>query len=233
VRFPVVSTGSTDETRSLTVYTTPPGHAVRGARSWLSRPSAALARELVTDEQRPAYEAYLEETRKSSEIDRMATDRPKTGVFLGVHATNPVTGEQIPVWAADYVLAEYGTGAIMAVPGQDQRDWDFATKFDLPIVRTVQPPEGWEGEAYVGQGPAVNSSHDDISLDGMEVDEAKRTIIAWLEEKGAGEGTVNFRLRDWLLSRQRFWGVPIPIVHCPRTARSRCPTTSCRWSCRS
>ena len=176
---------------------------------------AALAGELVTDGQRPAYEAYLEETRKSSEIDRMSSDRPKTGVFLGVHATNPVTGEQIPVWAADYVLAEYGTGAIMAVPGQDQRDWDFATKFDLPIVRTVQPPEGWEGEAYVGQGPAVNSSHDDISLDGMEVDEAKRTIIAWLEEKGAGEGTVNFRLRDWLLSRQRFWGVPIPIVHCP------------------
>ena len=103
----------------------------------------------------------------------MASDRPKTGVFLGVHATNPVTGEQIPVWAADYVLAEYGTGAIMAVPGQDQRDWDFATKFDLPIVRTVQPPEGWEGEAYVGQGPAVNSSNDDISLDGMEVDEAE------------------------------------------------------------
>ncbi len=176
---------------------------------------AALAGELVTDGQRPAYEAYLEETRKSSEIDRMSSDRPKTGVFLGVHATNPVTGEQIPVWAADYVLAEYGTGAIMAVPGQDQRDWDFATKFELPIVRTVQPPEGWEGEAYVGQGPAVNSSNDDISLDGMEVDEAKRTIIAWLEEKGAGEGTVNFRLRDWLLSRQRFWGVPIPIVHCP------------------
>ncbi|HMD12041.1 MAG TPA: leucine--tRNA ligase, partial [Marmoricola sp.] len=214
VRFPVVSTGSTDETRSLTVYTTRPD-TLFGATFMVVAADAALAAELVTDDQRPAYEAYLEETRKSSEIDRMATDRPKTGVFLGVHATNPVTGEQIPVWAADYVLAEYGTGAIMAVPGQDQRDWDFATKFDLPIVRTVQPPEGWEGEAYVGQGPAVNSSHDDISLDGMEVDEAKRTIIAWLEEKGAGEGTVNFRLRDWLLSRQRFWGVPIPIVHCP------------------
>jgi len=214
VRFPVVSTGSTDETRSLTVYTTRPD-TLFGATFMVVAADAALAAELVTDEQRPAYEAYLEETRKSSEIDRMATDRPKTGVFLGVHATNPVTGEQIPVWAADYVLAEYGTGAIMAVPGQDQRDWDFATKFDLPIVRTVQPPDGWEGEAYVGQGPAVNSSHDDISLDGMEVDEAKRTIIAWLEEKGAGEGTVNFRLRDWLLSRQRFWGVPIPIVHCP------------------
>jgi leucyl-tRNA synthetase len=214
VRFPVVSAGASDETRSLTVYTTRPD-TLFGATFMVVAADAALAAELVTDEQRPAYEAYLEETRKSSEIDRMATDRPKTGVFLGVHATNPGTGEQIPGWAADDVLAEYGTGAIMAVPGQDQRDWDFAKKFDLPIVRTVQPPEGWEGEAYVGQGPAVNSSHDDISLDGMEVDEAKRTIIAWLEEKGAGEGTVNFRLRDWLLSRQRFWGVPIPIVHCP------------------
>src|SRR4029079_11807 len=214
VRFPVVSAGATDETRSLTVYTTRPD-TLFGATFMVVAADAALAAELVTDEQRPAYEAYLEETRKSSEIDRMATDRPKTGVFRVVHATNPVTGEQIPVWAADYVLAEYGTGAIMAVPGQDQRDWDFAMKFDLPIVRTVQPPEGWEGEAYVGQGPAVNSSNDEISLDGMEVDEAKRTIIAWLEEKGAGEGTVNFRLRDWLLSRQGFWGVPIPIVHCP------------------
>ena len=214
VRFPVVSTGSTDEARTLTVYTTRPD-TLFGATFMVVAADAALAGELVTDGQRPAYEAYLEETRKSSESDRLSSDRPKTGVFLGVHATNPVTGEQIPVWAADYVLAEYGTGAIMAVPGQDQRDWDFATKFDLPIVRTVQPPEGWEGEAYVGQGPAVNSSHDDISLDGMEVDEAKRTIISWLEDKGAGEGTVNFRLRDWLLSRQRFWGVPIPIVHCP------------------
>jgi len=215
VRFPVVSSSSTEESeRTLTVYTTRPD-TLFGATFMVVAADAALAGELVTEGQRPAYEAYLEETRKSSEIDRMSSDRPKTGVFLGVHATNPVTGEQIPVWAADYVLAEYGTGAIMAVPGQDQRDWDFATRFGLPIVRTVQPPEGWEGEAYVGQGPAVNSSNDDISLDGMEVDEAKRTIISWLEEKGAGEGTVNFRLRDWLLSRQRFWGVPIPIVHCP------------------
>src|SRR3954464_9232801 len=134
---------------------------------------AALAADIVAPGQADALAAYVEEVRRSSDIDRLATDRPKTGVDLGVTATNPVTGEQIPVWAADYVLAEYGTGAIMAVPRQDQRDWDFATKFDLPIVRTVQPPEGWEGEAYVGQGPAVNSSNDDISLDGMEVDEAK------------------------------------------------------------
>ena len=141
-------------------------------------------------------------------------DRPKTGVFLGVHATNPVNGNRIPVYAADYVLADYGTGAIMAVPGQDQRDWEFATAFDLPIVRTVQPPEGWEGEAFTGDGPAINSANADISLDGIGVDEAKRTTIAWLEEQGLGRGTVNYRLRDWLLSRQRYWGAPIPIIHC-------------------
>ncbi|WP_372728585.1 leucine--tRNA ligase, partial [Nocardioides sp.] len=197
----------------LTVYTTRPD-TLFGATFMVVAADAALAGELVTDEQRPAYDDYLVEVRKASEIDRLATDRPKTGVFLGVHAVNPVTGAEIPIYAADYVLADYGTGAIMAVPGQDQRDWEFAQKFDLPIVRTVQPPEGWEGEAYVGQGPAINSSNDEISLDGLGVDEAKSRTIEWLTEKGTGRGTVNYRLRDWLLSRQRFWGAPIPIIHC-------------------
>jgi leucyl-tRNA synthetase len=198
----------------MTVYTTRPD-TLFGATFMVVAADADLAQELVTDSQRPAYEAYLHEVRKETDIDRLASDRPKTGVFLGVHATNPVNGERIPVFAADYVLADYGTGAIMAVPAQDQRDWDFAVAFDLPIVRTVQPPDDWEGEAYTGDGPAVNSHNDSVSLDGMGVDEAKRTIIAWLEERGVGQGTVNFRLRDWLLSRQRYWGAPIPIIHCP------------------
>jgi leucyl-tRNA synthetase len=197
----------------LTVYTTRPD-TLFGATFMVVAADAPLADRLVTDEQRTAYETYRDEVRKSSEIERQSTDRPKTGVDLGVQAVNPLTGARIPVYAADYVLADYGTGAIMAVPGQDQRDWDFAEAFGLPVVRTVQPPEDWEGEAYVGEGPAINSANDEIDLSGMPVVEAKRATIAFLEKQGLGRGTVNFRLRDWLLSRQRYWGVPIPIIHC-------------------
>jgi leucyl-tRNA synthetase len=198
----------------VTVFTTRPD-TLFGATFFVVAADAPLAAELVTDEQRPALEAYREEVRKATDIERLATDRPKTGVFLGVRATNPVTGWQVPVYASDYVLADYGTGAIMAVPGQDQRDWEFARTFDLPIVRTVQPPDDFDGEAFTGNGPAINSSNDEVSLDGLDVGEAKRRITDWLVEKGLGQATVNFRLRDWLLSRQRYWGAPIPIIHCP------------------
>ncbi|MEU5399063.1 leucine--tRNA ligase [Streptomyces sp. NPDC005963] len=160
-----------------------------------------------------AVSAYRKQAQTKSDVERQTEHKDKTGVFTGAYAVNPVTGTRIPVFVADYVLMGYGTGAIMAVPGQDERDWEFAEAFGLPIIRTVQPPAGWEGEAFTGQGPAINSSNDEISLDGLEVVEAKAQITAWLTERGIGEGTVNFRLRDWLFSRQRYWGEPFPIVY--------------------
>ncbi|MDT0451550.1 leucine--tRNA ligase [Streptomyces hesseae] len=160
-----------------------------------------------------AVAAYRKQAQSKTDVERQTEGKDKTGVFTGAYALNPLTGERVPVFVADYVLMGYGTGAIMAVPGQDERDWEFATVFELPIVRTVQPPEGWEGEAYGGQGPAINSANAELNLDGMQIDEAKRTVIAHLEARGIGEGTINFRLRDWLFSRQRYWGEPFPIVY--------------------
>ena len=158
-----------------------------------------------------AVAAYRAEAAAKTDIERQE-NRDKTGVFTGACAINPVNGESIPVFVADYVLAGYGTGAIMAVPGQDDRDWEFAEAFGLPIVRTVQPPDGHEGP-YLGEGPAINSSSASVSLDGLGVDDAKSTIIAWLEQQGSGRGTTTYRLRDWLFSRQRYWGEPFPIVY--------------------
>ncbi|MGW2118329.1 leucine--tRNA ligase [Streptomyces zhihengii] len=160
-----------------------------------------------------AVAAYRKQAGTKSDVERQTEHKDKTGVFSGAYAVNPVTGERVPVFVADYVLMGYGTGAIMAVPGQDERDWEFAEAFGLPVIRTVQPPEGWEGEAFTGQGPAINSANDEISLNGLGVAEAKSRIIEWLVARGVGEGTINFRLRDWLFSRQRYWGEPFPIVY--------------------
>ncbi|MGN6132162.1 MAG: leucine--tRNA ligase [Nocardioidaceae bacterium] len=209
--------GGTLAGRSVTVFTTRPD-TLYGATFFVVAADAKLAAELCAPEQREAFEAYLEQVRRESDIDRLSTEREKTGVFLGRYAVNPVTGEQMPVWAADYVLADYGTGAVMAVPAHDQRDLDFAKAFDLPVRMVVDTGEPDPAETFVataGDGTYVNSASDGFSLDGMG-DKASgiAAMVARLEEEGRGRGAVNFRLRDWLLSRQRFWGCPIPIVHC-------------------
>ncbi len=160
-----------------------------------------------------AVAAYREAASRTTDQDRLSDARPKTGVFTGGWATNPVTGKPLPVFVADYVLMGYGTGAIMAVPAQDERDWAFAEAYDLDIIRTVRPPEGWEGGAFVGEGEAINSSGPGVSLDGLGIVEAKERITTWLEDRGQGRGAVTYKLRDWLFSRQRYWGEPFPIVY--------------------
>jgi leucyl-tRNA synthetase len=197
----------------VTVYTTRPD-TLYGATFMVVAADSALAAELCTDAHRAEFEAYLADVRKLTDIERQSTDREKTGVFLGVHAVNPVNGERIPMWAADYVLPDYGTGAIMAVPAHDQRDLDFARKFGLPVrvvVATDQPDPAETGAATPGDGVLVNSG----PLDGLSKREAIDRITEILAEKGLGKAAVNYRLRDWLLSRQRYWGTPIPIIHCP------------------
>ena len=164
-----------------------------------------------------AVAAYRSQAARTSDADRTASDREKTGVFTGLWATNPVNGKQLPLFIADYVLMGYGTGAIMAVPAHDQRDWEFARAFNLDIVQTIGPAKDPRGidlgeKAYVGDGVAVDSANAEVSLDGLGKDAAKAKMTAWLEEKGYGRGAITYRLRDWLFSRQRYWGEPFPIV---------------------
>lgn len=198
--------------RTVTVFTTRPD-TLYGATFCVVAADAKIAGEIVDDEHRAALEEYQENIKALSDIDRQATDRTKTGVFLGRYAVNPLNGEKLPVWAADYVLADYGTGVIMAVPAHDQRDLDFAREFDLPVrvvVDTGEEDPAVSGVATTGDGQLVNSG----PLDGLPKTEAIAQAIDIVREAGTGERHINYRLRDWLLSRQRFWGAPIPIIHC-------------------
>ncbi len=214
----------------ITVYTTRPD-TLFGATFFVVAADSDLAAELAADAPdavRAEFSDYLTRLRGASDIERLATDRPKTGVFLERHAVNPVNGQRIPIYAADYVLADYGHGAIMAVPAHDQRDLDFAKAFGLP-VRTVVDVRGQDGEplpdpaltfeATAGDGVMVNSG----PLDGLGKDEAIEAVIALLAEKGLAAASTNYRLRDWLISRQRYWGTPIPIVHCAACGQVQVP----------
>jgi leucyl-tRNA synthetase len=196
----------------VTVYTTRPD-TLYGATFFVIAADSPLAAEVCAPDQRAALDEYLTQVRKLTDIERQATEREKTGVFLGRYAINPVNGERIPVWAADYVLPDYGTGAIMAVPAHDQRDLDFARAFGLPVrvvVNTDSPDPAETGTATPGDGELVNSG----PIDGLPKAKAIPAIIDLLAQRGLGRPAVNYRLRDWLLSRQRFWGTPIPIVYC-------------------
>ena len=214
-KLPVATGGSPVPPKSdlaIEVFTTRPD-TLFGATYMVLSPEHKLVEQITTPGQREAIAKYKTEVSKKSDLERTELAKEKSGVFTGAYAINPVNGEKIPIWIADYVLASYGTGAIMAVPAHDTRDFEFATKFNLPIIQVVQPPDtktDWHG--FVDDGTSVNSTGPEISITGLPTPEAKKKITAWLEAKGLGKKTVNFKLRDWLFSRQRYWGEPFPIV---------------------
>ncbi|MDT2801330.1 leucine--tRNA ligase [Vagococcus lutrae] len=201
VRFEIEGT---DET--FTVFTTRPD-TLFGSTYAVLAPELELVQKITTPEQRDAVAAYIKETEKKSDLLRTELSKEKTGVFTGAYAINPANGEKMPIWIADYVLATYGTGAIMAVPAHDQRDYEFAKTFDLPIIPVVDADVS--EEAYTGDGAHINSDF----LNGLEQEAAIEKMLGWLEEKEIGHKEVNYRLRDWLFSRQRYWGEPIPVIH--------------------
>ncbi len=199
---------------TINVYTTRPD-TLFGASYMVLAPEHTLIHSIVTDEQRLKVEAYIDETKKKSDFDRTEVNKDKTGVFTGSYAINPFSKEKIEIWIADYVLISYGTGAIMAVPGHDERDWEFASKYDLPIVEVVEGGDVSKA-AFTAKGDAkiINSSNDKtLSMDGLSVDRAIKEAILYIEKNSIGRATVNYKLRDWLFSRQRYWGEPFPLIH--------------------
>ena len=194
----------------LVIFTTRPD-TLFGATYMVMAPEHPLVQELASSDQRPAVQAYIDKVKGERDIDRAASTE-KTGVFTGAYAINPVNNEKIPIWIADYVLMGYGTGAIMAVPAHDERDYEFAMKFGLEIREVISSQQGVGREAYVEEGIMMNSGR----FTGMPSDKGRKEIVTWLESQGLGRGTVNFKLRDWVFSRQRYWGEPIPIVHCEK-----------------
>src|SRR5581483_3139042 len=210
IRFPLCHADGTvlpEADAYFDVFTTRPD-TLFGATYCVLAPEHPLVDRVTSTAQRAAVEAYRQEAARKSDLARTDLVKEKTGVSTGGFALNPVTGQPIPIWVADYVLITYGTGAIMAVPGGDQRDWEFARRFGIPIIEVVQGGD-INKEAYVGDGPHVNSGF----LNGLNVADAKKKMNAWLEEHGHGEGTVTYKLRDWLFSRQRYWGEPFPVIH--------------------
>lgn len=192
---------------SFTVFTTRPD-TLFGATYAVLAPEHPYVDKITTEQQRNAVDSYLDQIKSKSDLERTDLAKDKTGVFTGAYAINPVNGEKMPIWIADYVLMSYGTGAIMAVPAHDERDYEFARKFDLPIIAVVAGGD-IEKEAYTGDGEHINSEF----LNGLNKEEAIKAMISWLEEKGIGTKKITYRLRDWLFSRQRYWGEPIPIIH--------------------
>ena len=198
----------------INVYTTRPD-TLFGASYMVLAPEHTLIHSLVSNKQREEVESYIEKTKKKSDFDRTEINKDKTGVFTGSYAINPFTREKIEIWIADYVLISYGTGAIMAVPGHDERDWDFASKYNLPIVEVVEGGDVSKA-AFTARGNSkiINSSNEKtLSLDGLSVDKAIKEAILYIEKSSIGKATVNYKLRDWLFSRQRYWGEPFPLIH--------------------
>lgn len=202
-------------TNKIRVFTTRPD-TLFGATYLVLAPEHPLVSKLTTSDKKDLAQDYIIETNKKTELERTDLNKEKTGVFIGSYALNPATKKEIPIWIADYVLLHYGTGAIMAVPGHDARDHEFAKKYNLPIIQVVTPigKDCWyiQKEAFVENGFNINSSNEEITLDGLNTKEAKERIIEWLEKKGLGNRKTHFKLRDWLFSRQRYWGEPIPII---------------------